>query len=221
MRSDTAAQTGATLFFTVLMTVALIAVDQTGQRFGTARFPSARVDDVYDVLRLRLDLADRLGEARERLAPPKAAVRKDSMARAIRPTAPSVEPLAPRDSGTAPRVDESDPRVTSAQRDGSTADGVRRGEPDLRRNDPSGPAAPTRPREPARRDDGGRSGPETHGRGRDRAAGGGVIRDQTKRAPTGTADTPGRRYASAQRDRTPARRDHKVKPGHGARARGR
>lgn len=181
MRSDTAAQIGATLFFTVLMTAALIFIDRAGPPMGTTRFPSARVGDSHDVLRVPLTLADRLGEAAQRRTPAggKGAAAKGPGTPAITAAGPTLQSSAGAPDGRRASSRAPDPATTHPQ-----------GE------NPSRPGDTTRPA--AKHDGRGRSGAVTHGRGRDGAIG--LTKGQRDGAPKGTADKARQKHTAGQRD---------------------
>lgn len=204
MRSDTAAQTAATLFITVVMTAAMIVIDRAGPPIETARFPSARVGDSHDVLRVPLTLADRLGEAGERRTQPggRGTAANTTGTPAIATAGPTLQALAGAPDGGRATSRAPDPTTASGrQRDHSSPGANGRGTTDRRGENPSRPGDRTRPTGQAKHDDRGRSGADTHGRGRD-----GGVRDRSTNGPRdgspGNADKARRKHTAAQRDHT-------------------
>ena len=197
MRSDTAAQTGTTLFLAVVMTAALTAVALAGFPPLTAPVLPSPVSGSPGVLGVPLNLADLVAGDRDRPRTPQSA----AVAEAPVTTGPTFD--IPEARRTATRPSTSDVPVASRpKRDRSS---VRKGGagPAASDADPERRRESTQPPQPPREDDRGDSEPDIRDPGRDSTRGGSTSggSDKTRPRPVG----------QPQRDRSVAQRDDRVK----------
>lgn len=219
MHADTAARTVGTLILSVLMTAALMIAVHVALPAGTARVPSPRVSDSYDVLRVPLNLAEVLsGEPGTDSTPPRGESPAGSMTMRPAPTANSQSAsLAMRDE---PEVRRARPRSRASSaapaprrkpaRSSTGDDG--RGTPAARDEDSSRSGKPPEPAKPTRPDTGGGSGPQTQGQGRGSTPGRGLTKDRTDSRPLRTAAAG---TSESQRVDRPAPPSPNVKPSAG------
>lgn len=205
MHANAAIQTGATLFLGVLMTAALMIGGQVPLPSGTARVPSPRLTDSYDVLRMPLNPL-LSGETAASSTPPGAASTAAEIT--MRPTIDTRDwqPSSNAGGGVLGERGAASRATSDAGRPTTRDD--RRGTPSPRRNDPSRSGKPAEPVEPIRPDNGG-SAQEKQSRGRRSTA--------AEASAKGRNDAPGARpradtTLTAQRVGSPAPRRDSVKP---------